>query len=110
MDLGDTAVLGVPQGADEGDDVEAELEFREGEVSLLLGSEGDMVSGTSGLATAADLEAEPDHAVEGGDRALGLVGGPEGAAALGTGAGECGELEGLAGLGSGSPSGHGDTP
>ena len=61
-------------------------------------------------ATAADLEPEPDDAVEGGDRPLGHVGRPERPAALGADAGECGEFQGLAGLGTGTPSGHGDTP
>jgi hypothetical protein len=110
MDLRDASVLGMAEGADEGDDVEAELVLGEGEAALLLGAEGNMVAGAVGPATTPDLESEPDRTVEGGDRALGLVGGPEWPAALGTGAGECGEFEGLAGLGAGSPSGHGETP
>ena len=47
MDLGDAAVLGMPQGADQGDDVEAELVLRQGEAPLLLGAEGDVRGGGS---------------------------------------------------------------
>ena len=67
VDLGDAAVLGVPQGADQGDDVEAELVLGQGEAALLLGAERDARSGGSGVMAAADLEAEPDGAVQGGD-------------------------------------------
>ena len=110
MDLGDAAVLGVPQGADRGDDVEAELVLGQGEAALLLGAERDAVAGAVGVAAAADLEPEPDGAVQGGDGPLGLVGGPERPAAGGAGPREGGQFEGLIGLGSGAPSGHGWTP
>ena len=110
VDLGDAAVLGMPQGADQGDDVEAELVLGQGVAALLLGSERDVMAGAAGIATAADLEAEPDGAVEGGDGALADVGGPERPTAAGTGAGQRGQFEGLIGLGAGSPSGHGATP
>src|SRR4051812_40362602 len=110
MDLGDTAVLGMPQGADQGDDVEAELVLREGVVSLLLGTERDSVARAPRAATATDLEPEPDGAVEGGDGPSGHVGRPERFAARGAGAGECGEIQSLSRLGAATPSGHGETP
>ena len=49
MDLGDAAVLGMPQGADQGDDVEAELVLRQGVAALLLGAERDGVAGAVGV-------------------------------------------------------------
>jgi hypothetical protein len=73
MDLGDAAVLGVPQGADQGDDVEPEIVFREGEVTLLLGSEWYAAARAERGSAAADLEPEPDHAAEGGDGPLGHI-------------------------------------
>jgi hypothetical protein len=76
VDLRDAAVLGVAEGADQGDDVEAELVLRQGEAVLLLGAEADPVSGAGGLAAAADLQAQADDPVEGSDGPLGLVGRP----------------------------------
>jgi hypothetical protein len=110
MDLGDAAVLGMPQGADGGDDVEAELVLGQGEAALLLGPQRDGVAGAVRVATASDLEPEPDRAGQGGDGPLGLVGGPERPGAGGADAGESGQLEGLIGLRAGRPSGHGGTP
>jgi hypothetical protein len=94
MDLGDAAMLGVPQGPDEGDDVEAELVLGEDEAALLLGTQRDGVAGAVRVATASDLEPEPDRALEGGDGPLGLVGGPERPGTGGAGAGEGGQFEG----------------
>ena len=65
MDLGDAAVLGVAQGADQGDDVEAELVLGQGEAALGLGAVGDGVAGAVRVAAAADLEPEADRAVAG---------------------------------------------
>jgi hypothetical protein len=45
MDLGDAAVLGMPQGPDEGDDVEAEFVLGEDETALSLGSQGEGMAG-----------------------------------------------------------------
>jgi hypothetical protein len=110
MDLGGAPVLGAAQGADQGDDVEAELVLREGEAALRLGAERDGTSGTSRVATAADPEPEPDRADQGGDGPLGLVGGPERSPAGGAGPRQYGQLDGLIGLRAGTPSGHGSTP
>ena len=77
VDLRDAAVLGVAEPADQGDDVEAELVLRQGEAPLLLGPEAGPMAGAVGVAAAADLEPQPDEAVEGGDGAPGLVGRPE---------------------------------
>ena len=58
MDLGDAAVLGVPQGADQGDDVEAELVLREGIAALLLGAERDAVPGAEGCTAPGCLDSQ----------------------------------------------------
>src|SRR5260221_8825274 len=110
MDLGDAAVLGMPQGADGGDDVEAELVLGQGDPALLLGSERDTAARAVGIATPPDLEAKPDRAGQGGDGSLGLVGGPERPGASGAGPGEGGQFEDLIGLRACGPSGHGRTP
>src|SRR5512135_3507790 len=110
MDFGDAAVLGMAQGADQGDDVEAEFMLGESEVALLLGAEGNSPAGAVGRATASDLEPQPDCTAQGRDRTSGLVGRPERPPTVGTGAGEYGQLQGLIGLRAGSPSGHGGTP
>ena len=77
VDLGDAAVLGVAEHADQGDDVEAEFVLGQGEAPLLLGPEAGLVAGALGIAAAADLEPEPDEALQGHDGPLGLVGRPE---------------------------------
>src|SRR4051794_6288262 len=98
MDLGDAAVLGMPQAADQGDDIETELMLGQGVAALLLGTKGDAGGGAVGRATASDLEPQPDRAAQGGDRPSGLVGRPERPATVGTGAGECGQFQGPVGL------------
>jgi hypothetical protein len=103
-------MLGMPQAADQGDDIEAEFMLRKGEASLLLRTEGNAAAGAVGRATASDLEPEPDRAAQGRDGALGLVGRPERSPTVGAGARECGELQGLIRLRASTPSGHGDTP
>ena len=87
MDLGDTAVPGMAQGADQGDDVEAELVLRQGEAPLRLGAQGDGVAGAVRLAAAPDLEPEADRTAQGRDRPPGLVGRPERCPAGGAGPG-----------------------
>ena len=78
-------MLGVAEPADQGDDVEAELVLRQGEAPLLLGAEAGPAAGAVGVAAVADLEPEPDEALEGGDGPPGYVGGPERPAAGGAG-------------------------
>ena len=48
LDLGDAAVLGVAEAADQGDDVEAELVLRQGEPALGFGPVGPQVGGAAG--------------------------------------------------------------
>ena len=110
VDLRDAAVLGVAEAADQGDDVEAELVLRQGEAALLLGPEADPVARAVGVAAAADLEPQPDEAVQGGDGPPGLVGRPERPAAGGAGPRVGGQFQGPVGLGAGTPSRHGATP
>jgi hypothetical protein len=69
MDLRDAAVLGMPEGPDRRDDVEAELVLRQGEAPLLLGAERGAIAGTEGVTAAADLEPQPDGVIEGGNGA-----------------------------------------
>jgi hypothetical protein len=107
MDLGDAAMLGVPEGADQGDDIEAELVLREGVAAFLLGSEWDGVAWAVRVATASDLKSKPCRALQSRDGPLSFVSRPEGSTAGGAGSRECGQLHGLIGSGSGSPSGHG---
>jgi hypothetical protein len=109
MDLGDAAVLGMPRGADGGDDVEAELVLGQGDPALPLGAERDTAARAMGVATPPDPEAKPGRAGEGGDGSLGLVGGPERPAAGGADAGGGGQFEELIGLRACGPSGHGWT-
>jgi hypothetical protein len=58
MDLGDAAVLGMPQGPDQGDDVESELVLGQGETPFLLGPERYGVARTERITAAVDLETE----------------------------------------------------
>jgi hypothetical protein len=110
MDLGDAAVLGVPQGADQCDDVKAELVLRQCVMALLLGAERGMVARAERVATTPDLEPKPDGALQCGDDAARHVGCPEEPAAGRASSHECGQLEGLLGLRAGTPSGHSCSP
>ena len=67
MDLRDAAVLGVAQGADQGDDVEAELVLRQGEAPLLLGAERDGVAGAERGRGSGGPGAGAGRALQGGD-------------------------------------------
>ena len=110
MDLRDAAVLGMAQATDQGDDVEAELGFGQGEPPLLLGPERGPESRAVGFATPADLDAEAEDAVEGDDGAAVLVGGPERPVAAGAAAGRGGQLQLTGRLRPGGPSGHRSNP
>src|SRR5205085_459340 len=70
MDLGDAAMLGVAQATDQGDDVEAELVMRQGEVGFRLGAKRLVVARAAGLGTAADLESQAGDGVDGGNGAV----------------------------------------
>jgi hypothetical protein len=106
MNLGDAAVLGVPQGADQGDDVEAELVVWQGEATLLLGSQADAAALAVGVSAGAELEVQSDDAFERGDRSLGLGRGPGGPSAGGAGLGGVVQLEGAVRERAGGPSRH----
>jgi hypothetical protein len=73
VDLGDAAVLGIAESADQGHDVEAELVIGQGEVGLGLGPIGPEEAGASGVGTAPDRQGEPEDAIEGGDGAMVIV-------------------------------------
>jgi hypothetical protein len=80
-DLGHRPVLGVPEAADEGDDVQPELVVRQREAALGLGPVRLLVGGAPGVEVAADQEAETGQPVQGGDGAtVGVVGPHPGAA------------------------------
>jgi hypothetical protein len=64
-------MLGMPQAADQGDDIEAEFMLRKGEASLLLRTEGNAAAGAVGRATASDLEPEPGPCRAGSRRRVG---------------------------------------
>ena len=83
MDLGDAAVLGVAEAADQGDDVEAELVVGQGEVGFGLGAVGAVVARAGGVGAAADAQRQAGDGVEGRHGAVvGVVDG-EALAALG---------------------------
>ena len=69
VDLGDAAVLGIAEPADQGHDVEAELVIGQGEVGLGLGAVGPEEAGAIGIGAASDGQGQPEDAVEGGDGA-----------------------------------------
>jgi site-specific DNA recombinase len=77
VDLRDTAMLGVAEPTNQGDDVEAELVLRQGETPLRLGTEADLVASAVGVATTADLQVQADQPLQGHDGALRRGGGPE---------------------------------
>jgi len=69
VDLGDTAVLGIAELADQGHDVESELVMRQGEVRFGLGAIGQQEPRAIEVGAAADREGQSNDAVEGGDGA-----------------------------------------
>ena len=75
MDLGDAAVLGMAEPADQGHDIEAELVIGQGEVGLGLGPVGSEEAGAVGIGAASDRQGQPEDAVEGGDGAEVVVAG-----------------------------------
>ena len=77
MDLGDAAVFGVAEAADQGEDVEAELVVGQGEVGLGLGAVGPVEAATGRVGAAADVQGQAGDGVQGGDGAEVGVVGPE---------------------------------
>jgi len=110
VDLRDTAMLGMTEGADGGDHIEPELMVGQDDRAFLLGADGDAESGTIGVAAASDLEGETDQAIQGSDGAASLVSGPERRPARRAGAGRGGQLQDTRGSGSLSASRHRKIP
>ncbi len=84
VDLRDTAMLAVAQGADTGNHIEAELAMRQGPATFFLRTIGQMVTRTGRVGAAQDRHAEARDILKGGDSALGLVEVPQAAAASST--------------------------
>ncbi len=105
VDLGGAAVFGIAGSPDDGEDVEAKLVMREGEVGLGLGAVGGVVAGAVRVGAAADLERESQDGVEGGNGAEVVVVGPEATLANRAVGGERGE--GLGAVGARAWSGAG---
>ena len=100
----------MAEAADQGDDVEAELVLRAGRTAPpARAGAGRRGAGSRGCGSGGP-GAEADEAVEGGDGAAGLVGGPERPAAGGAAAGRGRQLQLAGRLGPGGPSGHRSTP
>jgi hypothetical protein len=70
MNLGHAAMLGVAQGACEGDDVQAELVAGEGEAALALGPVGAQVTAAASAMAAADRQVQPGAAGQGDEGAV----------------------------------------
>src|SRR4051812_18458927 len=110
MDLGGAAMLGVAEPADQGDDIQAGLVLRQGEAALLLGAQADPVSGTVGVAAAADLQVQADQPLQGHDGAPRRGGAPERPGAGGADPCVGGQIHGPIGLGASTASRHGGPP
>ena len=70
VDLGDAAVLGVAEAADQGHDVEAELVVGQGEVGFGFRAVRAVVARAGGVGTAADAQRQAGDGVEGGHGAV----------------------------------------
>src|SRR5262249_43829016 len=106
VDLGDASVLGVAQGAREGDDVESELVVWQREAALGLGAQGAEEQSTGGAVATSYLQAEAGDALQSGEGAPVVVIDVGGGAAAGAGRGQRGQ-GGVGGrLGSSGLAGH----
>ncbi len=77
VDLANTAMLSVTQGADECDHIEAEFAVRERPASFFFRPVGVMKAGTGWRDATADVERQPVDPGQGRDRAAGVVDGPQ---------------------------------
>jgi hypothetical protein len=77
MDFRDGAMLAVAQGADESDDVKAELAIGQCPGTFLLGANGLAVTRAVWIVAAADAEGQAGDILKGGDGARGVVASPE---------------------------------
>ena len=100
-------MLGMPQRADQGDNIEPELVLRQGKMSLTLGAKADLVLGALRVAATADLEPQADEPFKGRHGPSGHVGRPESPPAGGADPRKTSNFERLGRLGAGDPSRHG---
>jgi hypothetical protein len=84
LDRGHAAVLGVAQGPDQRDDVQAELPVRQGPATLLLRAVGAAMQRARWILTAPDDQGEPIQAIERHDRAPIVIRDVGGSATFGT--------------------------
>src|SRR5262249_15047578 len=101
VDFGDGAVLGIAEGADVGQDVQAELVLRQRVAALGLGTIGLQIARALPLVAAADVQDEAGQAPERGDSAAVTVVGPHALPAGGAVLVQNGQLVSEGGLGTG---------
>ena len=77
-------MLGIAEGADEGDDIESELMLGQGVAAFGLGAVGPEPGGAVAVAATADLQGKADESIEGSDGAVVVIVGPHALAAVGT--------------------------
>lgn len=100
-------MLGVPEAADRGDDIETEFVLRQGEMPLRLGAEAGLVARAVGVAATADLQVQADQPLQGHYRPLRRGRGPERPGAGGANPCLGRQFQGPVGRGPGTPSRHG---
>jgi site-specific DNA recombinase len=110
VDPRDAAMLGVAEGADQGDDVQAELVPGQRAAALLLGAQAGLVSGAVGVPTAADLQVQADQPLQGHDGPPRRGRGPEWTGAGGASPRVGRPIHGPIGPGASTPSRQGMTP
>jgi hypothetical protein len=109
VNLRDTAVFDIPEVADQGNDVEAELMMGQGIMGFGLGAIGLVKAWARGVRTSPDAEDQSHEALQGGDRTTGVVSVPKGLSTFRAVLGQRRELEGVLGSWSGSCT-HGEPP
>ena len=82
VDLGDTAMLGVAEASDQGQDIEAELVVRQGQEGFRFRPTGAVVAQAVRVGAAANAQSESGDGVECGDGTVFAVGCPQEMAAL----------------------------
>ena len=110
VNLGDTAMVAVAQGANAGNDVEAELMMGQGPGAFFLGAIGLMVPATLGIVAADDGQGEAADVVQGGNGALILINHPETAPTARTLAAHRGQVHGAGDRRTFRAAGHTSTP
>lgn len=82
MNRGDTALLGMAETSDQGQDVQTELMVRKGQEGFRLGVEGAVVAGAIGVRATANAQRQALDGIAGGNRAAVGVRCPEEVAAF----------------------------